>query len=290
MKYRYAFVAVSSLAILASAGRADDPAPAATPAPAAAAPAKPEAGLPEAKSILDKYVAAIGGRDRLSKIKSRQMSMTMEMAGQGVKGNIQVFQAPPAKSYTETEIASIGKFTQGSNGEVVWESSSIMGTRVATGKEKASLLRGMRFNAEYDYAENYKKMTTVGSDKVGDREVYVVELVSNEDSKETRLFDKETGLLLAMRTTTPSQMGDIASETLYADYREVDGVKMAFKQTAKVMGNEISTTIEKVEFDVPISDDKFRLPDDVKAILEKQQPAPTDAGSAPDAPKPEDKK
>ncbi|MFO0860197.1 MAG: hypothetical protein U0570_06535 [Phycisphaerales bacterium] len=276
-------VALAGL-LLSTSALAGDAAPAPTPAPAASAPA---ADLPSAKSLMEKYITAIGGREKLQGVKSRQMTLNMDMPANGMKGTVQVYQAPPAMAYSETEIANIGKFLQGSDGETVWESNIMMGTRILSGKERDNFLRGLRFNADYDYEDTYREMTTTGADKVNDRAVYVVELVTKEGQKETRLFDQETGLLLVSRATMPSQMGDIASETFFSDYREVDGIKMPFKQTVKVMQNEMVTTVEKAALNVEIPASRFELPKEVKDLLEKQKadatkaPAPAPATPAP---------
>jgi len=246
-------------------------------APASQPTAKPETNLPEAKTLMEKYLNAIGGADRLKQIKSRQVTLTMEVAAAGMKGRTQIYQMPPAMAYAETELPQIGKVLQGSDGETVWESSVIMGTRILTGAEKAAFLRGMRFNADYDYADLFKSMTTTGVDKIDGRPVFVVDLVTTDGAKETRLFDQESGLLVGMRTTTNSPMGEIASETVLSDYRDVGGVKMPFKMVVKAMQNEMVTMIEKAELDVPIPAERFNLPDDVKALLAKQQAEPAPA-------------
>jgi hypothetical protein len=247
------------------------------PAPSEQPAAKPAVNLPEAKTLMEKYLTAIGGAERLKQIKSRHVTLTMELPAAGMKGRTQIYQMPPAMAYAETELPQIGKVMQGSDGETVWESSVIMGTRILTGAEKAAFLRGMRFNADYDYADLFKSMTTTGVDKIDGRPVYVVDLVTTDGAKETRLFDQESGLLVGMRTTTNSPMGEMASETVLSDYRDVGGVKMPFKMVVKAMQNEMVTTIEKAELDVPIPAERFNLPEDVKALLAKQQaePAPT---------------
>lgn len=255
-----------------------------TPPADGAAPAAPAEKLPEAKAIMEKYLDAIGGAERLKKIKSRQVTMNLEMPKQGLKGVVRLYQMPPAMAYSETEIAQIGKILQGSDGETVWESNVMMGTRILKGAERAAFLRGMRFNADYDYENLFKSMKTVGVENVGGRPAYAVEVVNPDDTKETRLFDKETGLLVGMRATTTSQMGDIKSETTFSDYRDVQGIKVPFKFVVMAMQTEMVTTIDKIELDATIPAERFDLPDDVKALLAKQS---ADAAATPDSKNPQ---
>ncbi|MBN8597078.1 MAG: hypothetical protein J0L78_05320 [Planctomycetes bacterium] len=252
--------------------------------PAPAAPTAPAEKLPEAKALMDKFLTAIGGVERLKAIKSRQVSLTMNLVGMDLKGRMQIYQMPPALAYAETELAQIGKVMQGSDGETVWESSLLSGTRILKGAERAAFLRGMRFNADYDYQDLFKSMTTTGVEDVLGRPAYAVELVTQDDTKETRLFDKESGLLVGLRSTTKSQMGEVPSNTAFSDYREVSGIKMPFKMSVKAMQVEMVTSVEKAELDVPIPAERFALPEEVKALLAKQEadaqtpkPAPTPA-------------
>jgi hypothetical protein len=270
----------------------DDPTPAkgAPVAPASSEPKgkAPAADLPAAKAVFEKYIEAIGGREKLKAVQTRVVKMTLEMPAQGMKGTVQMYQEAPAKAFTETKIENVGEFKQGSDGDTVWESNQMMGTRLITGKEKSLYLRNLRFNADYDYENQYKEMTTTGVEKFGDSTAYVVELKTPDDMKETRLFDKDTGLLVGLRMTAQTQMGEMANETSFTDYRSVSGIKMPFKQKVKMAGAEMSTTVESAELGVKIPEEKFALPQDVKDLLEKQKTSPGDPAKPADAPKPGD--
>lgn len=85
-------------------------------------------------------------------------------------------------------------------------------------------------------------------------------------------------------------MGEIPTETLFDDYREVNGIKMSFKQTAKMMGNEMKTTVEKAEFNAEIPAAKFELPADIKALKEKADKPASDAPAEKQTEQPTEKK
>lgn len=279
----FASLAVTAAFLSAPAIGAADPAtPPGQPAPSAEK-------LPEAKALMDKFLAAIGGVDRLKAVKSRHVSLTMELVGMDLKGRMQIYQMPPAMAYTETDLAQVGKVMQGSDGETVWESSLLTGTRILKGAERAAFLRGMRFNADYDYEDLFKSMKTTGVEEIAGRPAYAVDLVTKDDTKETRFFDKESGLLVGLRSTTKSQMGEVPSNSTFSDYREVGGVKMPFKMSVKAMQVEMVTTIDKAELDIPIPAERFALPDEVKTLLAKQESEEKVPTPAP-APAPEQKK
>ena len=57
------------------------------PAPAAA----PQESLPDAKTLIEKHIEAIGGREKLKQVKCRSSSSTIEVPAAGVKGTTKVY-------------------------------------------------------------------------------------------------------------------------------------------------------------------------------------------------------
>ncbi|MBS0191384.1 MAG: hypothetical protein U0573_09995 [Phycisphaerales bacterium] len=253
------------------------------PAPAAA----PQESLPDAKTLIEKHIEAIGGREKLKQVKSRSSSSTIEVPAAGVKGTTKVYQAPPAYMFTETEIGGIGKVAQGFDGEYAWETSVMTGPRLLSGKEADIYARSAKFNAEIDYLEDYKSLKTIGSDTVGGAAVYVVEMIDKNGISEKRLYDQQSGLLVGLRTKMPSQMGEIDSETTLSDYKEVGGIRVPYKVKVKVMGSEIITEVQNAEINGDVPPSCFEPPADVKSLIEKQKAkdsAPASAPATKDAP------
>src|SRR4051812_10833163 len=82
-------------------------APAAPASPAAQAP--PSAALPSARSIIDRYVEAIGGRKAVLAHSSTHASGTMSMPSSGVSGSVEVYAARPNKSFIKLTLGGIGE-------------------------------------------------------------------------------------------------------------------------------------------------------------------------------------
>jgi len=77
---------------------------------------------------------------------------------------------------------------------------------------------------------------------------------------------------------TPS--GKLPVSTTLTDYRDVNGVKLAFKSMQTTPMGQFSMTYESITYNTDVPMDKLKLPDDVKAMAEKKK-------SGGDAPKPE---
>lgn len=269
--------------LVASAALAQAPVtPPAPPAPPATpAPAKPAANLPAAKVILEKYIEAIGGRAKLETVKSRQSTMTMDIAAMGMKADITMLQAEGGKFLNITDIPSMGKVEQGSDGTTVWENNPMAGPRVLEGPELASIRRTSALNAELNYEKLYKKIETVGLEPVNDRPHYKVALTPEEGAPIFQFFDQETGLLSKMAMTMQMQMGEVPVESFISDYRDVEGIKLPYSTSQKVQGVEMKMTVKEVKHNAEIPADKFNLPAEIKALTEKPKPAPAPAPAEP---------
>src|SRR2546426_845083 len=70
------------------------------------------------------------------------------------------------------------------------------GMRDKAGAELASAKLDAEFHKPIKIKQLYPKIVVKGKDKVGDKEVYVVEATPVESSVETWYFDTQTGLIL----------------------------------------------------------------------------------------------
>jgi hypothetical protein len=233
-----------------------------------------QAALPSGKDVLEKYLAATGGREAYEKITSRVTHATMDAPALGIKGKVTIMQVAPNKGYVFTDITGVGTVEQGSDGTIVWEKSAMMGPRLVDGQERESLQRSLTINGELFPDKFYKSIETVGVEDIDGRPCYKVEIVTLAGGKETRFYDKETALLMKTNAIASTQMGEIPIVATATDYRDVDGIKMPFKATQEMMGRTITVAIEKIEQNVEVPADKLQIPTDVKTLAEKAATAP----------------
>jgi hypothetical protein len=226
-------------------------------------------GLPKGEEILDKYVAATGGKEAYEKIKNRVITGTIEIPAQGLNGTVTTYAARPSKMYTILELGGIGKVEQGSDGKVAWEKSNLTGPRLKTGDEKAKALRDATFDGEAQWRKLYKKAECVAEEKVNGKPCYKVELTTQEGTTRTGYYDKQTNLAVKFIATEKGPMGEIAIEAYPSDYKKVDGILLPHKLQNKLAGIDVVLVFEKVEQNVKIPDNRFDLPEDVKKLAEK---------------------
>ncbi|HWQ53903.1 MAG TPA: hypothetical protein VN442_09470 [Bryobacteraceae bacterium] len=228
--------------------------------------------LPKAEAIIEKYIAATGGRAAAEKLHSQVLTGTIEMVGKGVTGTVMVYRAAPNKALSIVEFGGLGKAEEGTDGQVAWTRSAIAGPRVKEGSEKAFSLRGAVFNGDLRWRELYDKAEVVGLETVDGRSCYkVVMTPKGEGETVTRYYDKESGLVTKVLMTLKSPQGEIPIESIPSDYRKSGDLLLPHKLTQRVMGNEIVTTFTSVQNNPELAADRFALPPDIKALLEKKQ-------------------
>jgi hypothetical protein len=225
--------------------------------------------LPKAEVILDKFVDATGGKAAYDKLYNAVIKGTVEFVGLGVKGSLTGYHAEPNKAYTSAELQGMGRIEEGNDGLVAWTQSAMEGPRVKQGDERATALRQANFHSQTRWRELFKKVETQGIETIGEQSYYKVLLTPSEGSPETHYYDTKTHLLTRSTMILKSPMGEIPIDSSYGDYKRVQGVLVAHSIRQKVMNQELQITIESSQFNTEIPKDRFDLPPDIKALVEK---------------------
>lgn len=220
----------------------------------------PAAKLPTVKEVLDKYVQAIGGREANEKIQTRVMKGNVEISPMGVKGTNEIYAVAPDKSYAKVSLAGFGEIIEAYDGKTAWTINPLQGNRDKSGNELLQTKLGSTFHRELNLDKLYSKMELKGTEKVGDKEAYVIVATPVGLEAQTFYFDKVTGLLLREDMTSITPEGVMPVKTFYDDFREVDGIKLPYKIRAVLPQFELNTTITEVKNNVKIDDALFSKP------------------------------
>lgn len=228
--------------------------------------------LPGVEKIMERYLEATGGRAALEKLHSQVLAGSIEMTDKGLKGTATVYRQAPAKSLSIVEFEGLGKLEEGADGQVAWSRSAMTGPRVKEGAERDFALRGARFHGDLNWRETYGKAEVVGVESVDGRPCYKVLLTPKGETEPiTRFYDKESGLIAKVVMMLKSPQGEIPIESIPSDYRKQGDVVMPHKVVQRVMGNEIVAVFTKVENNPEIPAERFAVPPDIRALLDKKQ-------------------
>ena len=205
------------------------------------------AEMPAGESLMEAYADAIGVNANLKKFRTRRSEGTIEMKEAGITGKLTTIQQAPNKLMVRMEIPGIGEIMQGTDGETAWESSVISGNRILAGEEKKETMRRALFESDAQWKDLYESVKTIGTEKVGEKDTWVVELKPKDSTHlQTNYFDKKSKLLVQSKMQITSPMGAIAVEMAFDEFREVDGVRMPFTTTQKVLGQTQVMKLTKV--------------------------------------------
>jgi hypothetical protein len=221
-----------------------------------------DAGEQEARAVVDKAIKAMGGEDRLSKIKawSAKGRGTITLEGDDI-----------AFTY-ETTARGLGQYRSTFEGEAGGE--KFRGALVLDGdkgwrtynaetmKLDGEALANEKRNAYLEIAPGLLlplkskefKLDLVGDDPVGGKPATAVRVTGPDGKDFTVHFDKEGGLPIRVSGRVVDWEGEeFTQETMLEDYQDFDGVKVATRTRSKRDGRryiEIETTEFKVLADV----------------------------------------
>jgi hypothetical protein len=211
---------------------------------------------PTVDQLVDRYVAAIGGRAALEKLTSRETAGTFANDALGLDAPIHSYAKAPNQFVQVT--GANGEASQGFNGSTGWSMNvTEAGFRELQGIALATAKRNAEFYWELKLRELYPSMTTRGTSKVADRDAWVVDATPSGGSPERFFFDAQSGLLVRREAQGPQGR---TLRTDLGDYRDVNGVKVPFKIARTLMDQTIVITLSEVKHNVAIDASTFEIP------------------------------
>ena len=216
---------------------------------------------PKADEILDKYIQAIGGSQRVAALRSYVAKGTS--AGYGPEN-----EPRPLEIYSRAGQRTTIIRTSGGDSTTTYDGTS--GWIAAPFRPVAVLalspqeVDGLKLEADLALPAGIKKALSnwrVGlATVIDDRDVQVVQGSTARGGTATLYFDAETGLLVRHVRYNDSPVGRISRQTDYSDYREVAGVKMPFKWTDTWLDGRDIVELTDVQPNANIDAVKFAKP------------------------------
>ncbi len=218
---------------------------------------------PSVDSILDKFIQAIGGPERLANLRSFVAKGTYQgYDTDSEKVPVEIFSKGPDQRAMIVHLR-IGDSTTTYDGHAGWIAAPDRPLPLLTlGGED---LDGIRLDAESAFPARIKEI--LGRWRAGfpraaiaDREVQIVQGTAAGGSRVKLFFEKQSGLLVRMVRYTDTAVGIIPTQTDYSDYREVDGVMMPFRWTLTWTDGQSTTELTELQPNVAIDPVKFAKP------------------------------
>jgi hypothetical protein len=249
---------------------AQAPAPAQAPKPPAAEAKAPEpaAKLPSARSIIDRYITAIGGRKAILSHSSSHATGTMSVPGSGMTGTLDIYGAKPNKSLVKITIGGIGEVLEGFDGKIGWSISPMTGPRLTEGKELEEKMFDADFYSDLHEEGRYTSMTTVDKVTFEGRSCYKISLIRKSGAEDFDFYDVETGLKAGAIGNRESQMGKMNVTQVHSDYKKFGGLLVPTTLKQSAMGVQQILTLTSIEFD-KVDPSVFVPPAPIQALIKK---------------------
>jgi len=220
-------------------------------------------GASPADEVLDKYIQALGGAERLATVTSFVARGTYQGYDDTEKHPFEVFAKAPGQRTTIVG-GSDGDSTSTFDGRSAWIAGPSTARPVPVLALDGGDLAGARLDAELSFPARIKQVLSRWrpgrSTTIDDREVQVVQGTSAAGALATFFFDGQSGLLVRMVRYTDSRVGRIPTQIDYSDYREVSGVKMPFHWTVTWLDGRSIIELSDVQLNVSIDAAKFGKP------------------------------
>jgi hypothetical protein len=219
-------------------------------------------GAPPADQILDKYLQALGGTQRLAKLTSFVAKGTSAGYGpENEKRPVEIYARATGQRTTIIHTGS-GDATSTFDGRAAWVAAPHRPVPVLalTGHEldAAKLNAGLSFPAQIKQALNGWHVGFPAT--INDRRAVPVQGTSAAGAIATMYFDEETGLLVRLVHFADSPVGRSPTQIDYADYRDVAGVKMPFRWTVTWLDGRETFELSGVQPNVAIDAARFAKP------------------------------
>ena len=234
-------------------------------APALQAVSSFQAPAPEA--VIEKYLAAMGGRDALGKLTSRRASGAVTFSTQGgdFKGTYDVSTKAPNKvrvlikldvsAMGATEPMTIDQRFDGSTGMTL---NSMQGDTAIAGRQLDHMKNNAFPSPLLNYKTNGMKFEVLPKEQVAGKDATVMVATPSVGPSMKLYFDPDSGLLVrsVVRLNAPDG-SELEQTSEPSDYRTVDGVKVPHKIVNTSPGQTVTITIAKVENNVALDDAIF---------------------------------
>lgn len=214
--------------------------------------------MPSAEQLLDKYLQAIGGMDAINRISTRVATGKSQEAG-SIPYPLEVYVKSPDKRLTVVRMPG-NISAAGYSGNAGWTASAALNVNDMS----AADLEGAKLEDDLYLAAHLQQIYTQWSvgrpEKVGDRDAYVLDGTASGRVPIRLYLDQQTGMLLRMTYFTELPLGRLPTQLDYADYRDVEGVKVPFRITAVRATSRTTIQLSQVQQNGPIEDSQFSKP------------------------------
>lgn len=230
--------------------------------------AQPAPALPNARDIVKKHVAAIGGEAAFKAIKSVHARGKFEMPQQGVTGDLELLGARPNKLILRVDVAGVGHVESGYDGKNGWIIDPMSGPALLSGRMLTEAAEDAWFDSTLHEADHIKELTTVAKTEWDKRPAYQVKVVFNSGVEEMEYFDAETGFQIGSEAQRETQMGVLPTSTMLREYQKFGAIMEPTILMQRTMGIDQILHMSSYVYN-DVAPNAFDPPPAIKALIKR---------------------
>ncbi|UFH56180.1 outer membrane lipoprotein-sorting protein [Spirosoma sp. KNUC1025] len=210
--------------------------------------------------IVDKHIAALGGMDKLSAVKTLYTERSLSVQGMEIPSKSTVVVGKSLRTESSVMGNSMVQVVDGSSGWMI--RPAMMGGSgdpedMPADQVKQQLSQLDPFGPLVNYKSKGNTVELVGKEKVDGKDAYHLKVTTKEGQTVDEFLDATTYLTSKIKMMMNGQTGEIS----LSNYKDVDGIKFAntMEMTSGQAGN-LTFTTEKVTVNGKVDDAIFKKP------------------------------
>jgi outer membrane lipoprotein-sorting protein len=219
-----------------------------------------------ADEVINNYITAIGGMDKINSIKSAKMTGKFSAGSMDI--NFTRTYKRPNKIKMDMQIQGM-TMIQSYDGTTAWMLNPFQGSREPE-KMPEMDAKYLANNADLEgtivnYKDKGAKVEFVGKEDMEGTDVYKIKLTDKDGDVNYYFFDATSYLLL--KESTKRKMGEkeVAMDFIYGNYKATDGFlypwAVEIHAPESPMGASQKAVIEKMELNIATEDSDYAMPE-----------------------------
>ena len=218
---------------------------------------------PTVDQVLDRYLQAVGGAQRLAAVTSFTAKGTYKGFSDIDKNAFEIFAKAPNLRATIVHTPN-GDSTSVFDGRAAWNAAPATDSPVSVLELAGGDLDGARLDAELAFPaqikQALKQWRVAYPATIDDKDMQVLQGTIDGRYPVNLYFDSKTGLLTRLVRYADSPIGLSPTQIDYSDYRDVSGVKMPFRQTVTWLDGRALIELTQVQANAAIAASRFAKP------------------------------
>jgi hypothetical protein len=218
----------------------------------------------DADEIVNKYVNAIGGLDKIQAIK------TIKLTGKVTAGGMDI---PFSQICKRPQMVLMESTVQGMTMKQAYDGTQGWMINPFMGKKDPDLMskdaeKTIKRNADFEgqlinYKDKGSKIELIGKEDLEGSQVYNIKLTDKNNDLTNFYIDADSYLLVKQNDKIKFDTKEISAESILSNYKQVNGVMFPYSIESKSPDNPMGSAkivVDSIETNLTVDDSIFKMP------------------------------